>query len=134
MSAEENSPAPAGRRILVIDDQRDIAHLFRVMLTRLGHEVRVAQDGASAIELAREYRPEIIFCDILMEGGMDGYEVAQALRKQTESSAAYLVAMTGHGEERDRQAALAAGFDLHATKPLDFDKLQQMIAAAPARG
>jgi CheY-like chemotaxis protein len=119
-------------RILVIDDSRDAAHMLKVLLTKIGHQVEAVCDGRQGVEAATQSLPEIVFCDIGMPT-MDGYEVAQALRADERTRGAYLVALTGYGEDDDRAKAIDAGFDQHLVKPIGLATLQQAIANADVR-
>jgi CheY-like chemotaxis protein len=120
------------RRILIIDDSRDASHSLKMLLGKVGHQVEVANSGKSGIEAAERFLPEIVLCDIGMPG-MDGYEVAQSLRADETTRAAYLVAVTGYGQDADRLKALESGFDEHLTKPVGLSTLQSMIAAMSPR-
>ena len=127
------APAPAfsGRpcRTLVVDDNRDAADSLRTMLQLMGAEVEAAYDGASALQLAHRFCPEAIVLDIGMPG-MDGYEVARAIRQDPALHHVRLVALTGWGQETDRSRAREAGFDHHLVKPVDVDALQRVLDCA----
>jgi two-component system, sensor histidine kinase len=121
------SPArPPGSRILVVDDSVDSAETLGELLRIWGHEVRLAHDGPTAVTAAREYRPEVVLLDIGLPG-MDGFAVATALRKEG-TAGRMLVALTGYGEQQDRDRAQKAGFDHHLVKPIDPDTLQKLLA------
>jgi PAS domain S-box-containing protein len=122
-----SSPSPRSIQILVVDDQRDMACSLARLLEGWGHEVDVAADGPSALELALARRPEVVLMDIGLPG-MDGLEVARRLREQ--GVAARLVALTGYGQEEDRLSSLACGFDHHLVKPVDLDELRELIEGA----
>jgi len=104
------------RRILVVDDNADAAEALALVLGMTGHEVRLAGDGPSALAAAAEFRPEVVLLDIGLPG-MDGYEVARRLRSGDGLRDMSLVALTGYGQEADRERARAAGFDHHLVKP-----------------
>jgi CheY-like chemotaxis protein len=112
---------------LIVDDIRDTAATLAMLLELEGHEVHTAHDGPDALTAARTYRPEVIFLDIGLPG-MDGYEVARRLREEEGTREAYLVAMTGYGQEEDRQRSYRAGFDRHLTKPVDPAELHVLLA------
>ena len=96
------------------------------MLLRLsGHKVEVAYDGESALNIAATFAPDIAFLDIGLPG-MDGYEVARRLRALPGLEALRLIAVTGYGQDKDKAAALAAGFFLHLTKPVEPDELAKL--------
>jgi len=114
----------------VIEDHEDAAESLALLLRLVGHETEVAFDAGEGLEKARQFRPEVVLCDIGLPGGMDGYSVAKALRADPELQSVYLIALTGYGQEEDRRRALAAGFDTHLTKPADLDVLRRLLATA----
>jgi len=132
-AAEPDAPPSKGsrgsRRVLVVEDNADVAMTFAVLLETMGHQVTVANDGATALDAARSFSPEIAFIDIGLPG-MDGYELARRLRRRG-APAPYLVAVTGYGQARDRERAAMAGFDRHFVKPVDVAALDEVFAAAP---
>ena len=113
-------------RILVADDNDDAAISLATLLEFRGHAVRVASDGASALEIAETFRPHIALLDISMPL-MDGYATAGAIRKRPWGNELLLVALTGWANPADRARALKAGFDIHVAKPVDFDALDRII-------
>jgi CheY-like chemotaxis protein len=117
----------AGRRVLVADDNRDAADSLGLLLECAGHEVWRAFSGQEALALAVRERPEVLILDIDMPG-MNGYEVAEHVRAEPWGKRAVLVAVTGWGQERDRQRAQTAGFDQHLTKPVDPALLEALLA------
>jgi PAS domain S-box-containing protein len=119
------------RRILVVDDNADSAESLATLMRLHGQDVRVAYDGPRALEAAAAEPPELVFLDIGMPE-MDGYEVARRLRRLPALRDAVLVALTGWGQDEDRQRSKEAGFDFHLTKPADLAVLQQVLASAPA--
>ena len=116
----------AQMRVLVVDDNHDAGDSLAMILEVLGAEVRVARGGAEAIDLFGAYRPSVVLLDIGMPG-MNGYDVARALRMGFPDHAATLVALTGWGQEDDRRRAREAGFDHHLVKPADLDVLQHLL-------
>lgn len=112
-------------RVLVVDDNEDAANTLSALLQLAGNEVMTAHSGKQGLAAAQEFRPSIIFLDIGLPD-MTGYEVAQAIRKIESISLCYLIALTGYGTDADRQMALDAGFDLHLTKPLDYEKIESI--------
>ena len=124
---EERSATPSPRRVLIVDDNDDAAESLALLARFWGHEVAVARDGPSALELAERFQPQRALVDIGLPG-MDGYEVARRLRAAPQHSDLYLVAMTGYGQVEDRKKAFAAGFDRHLVKPADPDALQNVLA------
>jgi len=122
----EAERAGVPRRILVVDDNVDAALTLDLLLRSLGHETRVAHEGGRALEIAREFRPEVILLDIGMPG-MDGYEVARRLRGMNHGQTFRIVAVTGWGQEADRARAKEAGFDVHLVKPVDVGVLAKVL-------
>jgi signal transduction histidine kinase len=114
------------RRVLVVDDNVDAAEILSIALESSGHDVAVAHDGPSALEVAESFRPEVVLLDIGLPG-IDGYEVARRLRADEMSSAVRLVALTGYGQPADRARAMQAGFDEHLVKPADLDQVEAAI-------
>jgi PAS domain S-box-containing protein len=111
------------RRILVVDDNRGAAKLLAKLLEKLGpHEIRVAYDGHEALQVAKQFRPELLLLDIGLPS-LNGYEVTKILRSEPDFDAALLVAMTGYGTEQDRRRALECGFDMHLVKPPSLEAL-----------
>lgn len=117
----------ARRRVLVADDNVDAAESLAALLEILGHEVRTAHDGASAIELAESFRPDLILLDIGMPD-LNGYEVCRRIRERPWGRDVFLIALTGWGQEDDRRRSLASGFDQHLVKPLDPAALEKALA------
>jgi PAS domain S-box-containing protein len=115
-------PARKGLRVLVVEDNKDAANTLRVLLEMFGYEVRVAYTGKAGVEAARDGRPDVVLCDIGLPE-MDGFAVANALRRNPETAGARLIAVTGYGQEADRRRALEAGFNEHLTKPVDPEVL-----------
>jgi len=120
----------AGRRVLVVDDNRDSAETIAMLVELWGHDVRVVHDGPAALASVSEsadWCPEVVLLDIGLPG-IDGYEVARRLRQVPSLAGILMVAMTGYGQERDRQLSREAGFDHHLVKPVDPVKLQGLLA------
>jgi PAS domain S-box-containing protein len=127
----DHAPLP-GRRVLIVDDNADSAETLAILLRRFGHEVRTAADGASALELARREPPDVALLDIGLPI-MDGLELARRMREDLGLTRAYLIALTGYGQEEDRRKSRAAGFDAHLVKPVDLDRLRRILTQ-PAPG
>jgi signal transduction histidine kinase len=121
------------RRILVADDNNDALESLATLLQLSGHEVYTAVNGASALESAEQHRPEVALLDIGMPK-LDGYEVARRIRAQPWGQQITLVALTGWGQDSDRRRSQEAGFDSHLVKPLDLDKLTELLAGLPTIG
>jgi CheY-like chemotaxis protein len=112
--------------ILVVDDDADVAKSTAMLLETCGHQVCTVQDGAAAIEAACRCRPDVILLDIGMPG-MNGYEVACRLRQEPTLQDTRLIALTGWGQEADRQRSQAAGFDHHLVKPVNLAALEMLL-------
>jgi signal transduction histidine kinase/DNA-binding response OmpR family regulator len=128
----QRAPAPSGAdggpsRILVVDDLAASAETLMMLLQMEGFEVRIAHEGQAALEIAQEFRPDVVLLDIGLPG-MNGFEVANRLRSQPECREALLIALTGYGEAESRNRSAAAGFDFHMVKPADVNLLLTMIA------
>lgn len=120
-------PVPSGHRLLVVDDNQDAADSLAMLLRLQGHEVRVAHDGRTALDLLNGYRPDMVFLDIGMPD-MDGFEVARMLRQRPGLEKLRLTALTGWGQQEDRRRTAAAGFDHHLVKPVEPETLEQLLA------
>jgi len=132
--ARKGQPGPA-RRCLVIEDHEDAAESMALLLRLAGHEAEVAHDAIAGLETARRFLPEVVVCDIGLPGPMDGYGLARAFRADPELPAtAFLIALTGYGQDEDRRRALEAGFDAHLTKPADLDALLGLLASLAREG
>jgi CheY-like chemotaxis protein/two-component sensor histidine kinase len=114
------------RRILVVDDNEDAASTLAMLLEIMGHEVHTVHDGEAALQLAQDFAPQVVLLDIGLPR-MNGYEVARRLRESSDGTPMVLVAVTGWGQEQDKQDASAAGFDHHLTKPVDPAALQSIL-------
>jgi CheY-like chemotaxis protein len=126
--AARRADTESGRRVLIVDDYPSVARSMSQLLTLVGHDVAVAYDGESAVQRAREFRPEVVFLDIGLPLG-DGFSVAEQLRTLPGLEHVVLVALTGSGDDRDRSRARACGFDHFLLKPVDLDALQRVIQA-----
>jgi PAS domain S-box-containing protein len=135
--ADEGPPAPsasspreAGRRerarILIVDDNKELARGLGKLLRLLGHEVEMAHDGPEGIEAARASRPEVILLDIGLPN-LDGYHVARTLREEEAFRDTLIVAISGYGQDEDRRRSLEAGMDHHLTKPVDIRTIAEII-------
>jgi PAS domain S-box-containing protein len=127
----EPSGAPAGtprRRILVVEDNHDNREMMRILLETSGHEVHDAGDGVSGVELAVQLEPDTVLIDIGLPG-IDGYEVARQIRSKV-GDRSRLIALSGYGQQKDREQAFGAGFDDHLLKPVDPARLVAVLTAA----
>ncbi|MDP3718951.1 MAG: ATP-binding protein [Acidobacteriota bacterium] len=118
-------------QVLVVDDSVDTADSLALLLSVSGHRVRTAHDGPSALAAIAQAPPDAVVMDIGLPG-IDGYEVARRVRRRPGTDSMVLVAMTGYGQERDRQMARDAGFNHHLVKPADLDELLRILAGVTA--
>jgi CheY-like chemotaxis protein len=127
---------PAGRnrrlRILVVDDLADAADSLAILLRILGHEVRTAYDGPTAIVAAEQLQPHAVLLDIGLPR-LDGYQVAQRLRQMPQLQSSCLIAISGYGRDCDVEQAYQAGFHLHLLKPVSADRLTTLLAELVSR-
>jgi CheY-like chemotaxis protein len=121
-----------GRKILIADDNLDAAVSLSMLLQMMGHETRIAHDGLEAVEIAEHFHPEVVLLDLGMPR-LDGYEAVQRMAVRPWARSSLLVAITGWGQEADRQRAQEAGFHRHLVKPVDLDALGQLIDGARTR-
>jgi CheY-like chemotaxis protein len=111
---------------LVIDNDHDVADSFALLLGLFGCEVRTAYDGFASISTLVEFEPEIVLLDLGMPG-MNGYETAHRIRELPEGRKILLVAVTGWGQDGDRERTREAGFDLHLTKPASIEAIERLL-------
>jgi signal transduction histidine kinase len=127
-------PRIGPRRILVADDNTDAVEALALQLRLAGHEVRSANDGVEALEVAESFAPQVVLLDLGMPR-MDGYETARQIRRKWWGKSATLVALTGWGGQQDRQKTSDAGFDAHLVKPVtEFDLFQAIASTRPTPG
>src|ERR1044071_369706 len=119
-------------RVLVVDDNVDSADSIAAILETSGHEVEVAYSAQKALEMAVEHQPDIVLLDIGLPD-MDGFEVAKHLRQTPELKQMRLIAITGYGQQSDRQRSREAGFDEHMVKPVEWQKLEELLASLMKR-
>jgi CheY-like chemotaxis protein len=115
-------------KVLVVDDNIDLVQMLDLAVQGMGHEVRTALDGRSAISAALSYRPDVVLLDLGLPV-VSGLDVARELRRHPEGANMRLIALTGWGQEEDRRHTAEAGFDYHLTKPTDPDNLETLLAA-----
>lgn len=118
-------------QILVVNDNLDTAHTLAMLLKMAGHEVRIAQDGPTALEAVSDFRPDVALLDIGLPG-LDGFEVAKRIRQQSLFRKLVLVAITGYGKETDRQRSKEVGFDHYLIKPTQFEKVLEILGSVAA--
>ena len=123
-------PAAPKRRILVVDDNADIADSLAMLLRLEGHEVEIAYSAPGTFEAVQRMRPEAVFLDIGLPQ-MDGYEIARRLRADPAAEGVHLIALTGYGQEHDRERGRGAGFGAHLVKPADIEAVNKILASLP---
>jgi two-component system CheB/CheR fusion protein len=128
--ASSDRPAKRRRRVLIIEDNIDAADSLRDVLAYGDHEVEVAYNGPGGIAEAREFRPEVVLCDLGLPV-MDGYEVARAFKADDSLKSVFLVALSGSSLPEDLQRASEAGFNRHLAKPASLEKLEELLAEVP---
>jgi PAS domain S-box-containing protein len=128
--AAAKSSQLVARKILVVDDNRDSATSLSMLLKIVGHNTQTAYDGAAAIEVAEAFRPDVVLLDIGLPK-LNGYEVARSIREQLWGARVLLIALTGWGQDKDREDSNSAGFNGHLVKPVDSAELLSLIAQIP---
>ena len=128
-STSTKNAKPAGRclRVLVVDDNFDAAETLTMLLEESGHDVRMAHNGADAVQTALNHRPNVVLLDIGLPG-MNGFEVAKRLRQEPVLRNVVLIALTGYGEAAARNRSQEAGFDHHLVKPTEFESVEEILA------
>jgi CheY-like chemotaxis protein len=130
VAGRQGAPAPIRPlKVLVVDDNADAANSTASLLEIYGHKTRVAYDGPSALQAVHEFTPEVVLLDLGLPV-VDGFDVAKRLRGERAFGNPLLVALTGYGQEADRQRTLEAGFDYHLVKPVDFAEISTILAEA----
>jgi CheY-like chemotaxis protein/two-component sensor histidine kinase len=127
----DSHPQAAPQRILIVDDNVDAADTLALLLAIEGHDTKVAYDSTAALNTARTFLPDVVLLDIGLPG-MNGYEVAEAMRSMTELNGVRLIALTGYGKSEDQQRTKAAGFDEHLVKPVDPSTLARALLRTTA--
>jgi PAS domain S-box-containing protein len=117
------------RRILIVDDNRDSAESLAMLLEITGNKTYMAHDGIEAVEAVEKYRPEVVLLDIGLPK-LDGHEVCRRIRKQPWGKNIVVIALTGWGQEDDRRKSEEAGFNSHLVKPVDYDKLLELLGSS----
>lgn len=136
VAASEDRPDPhppqARLRVLVVDDQRDVADAAAMLIESVGHDARAVYDGAAALAASCARPPDVMFVDVGMPG-MTGYDLARRIRGDADLPKIHLVALTGYGRDEDRARAAEAGFDVHITKPLSETRLREVLSSLGER-
>ncbi|TGR36224.1 response regulator, partial [bacterium M00.F.Ca.ET.199.01.1.1] len=123
------APQQANLRVLVVDDNNDSANSMAALIEVLGHEARAVYDGAAAVELAKNWQPALVLLDLSMPK-ITGFDALPQIRAALQAPGAVIAAMTGLGTSEDRARTAAAGFDLHLTKPVGLDDLEDVLRLA----
>lgn len=129
---QEEHSISAQLRVLIVDDNLDAAATMDIMLSLLGHETFVGHDGLEAIEKAKAHLPDVVLLDIGMPN-MNGYEAAKVIRSHEWGQKMTLIALTGWGQESDKDESRTAGFDHHLTKPVDVSELTALLSTVNPR-
>ncbi|MDY6983948.1 MAG: ATP-binding protein, partial [Pseudomonadota bacterium] len=117
------------KRVLIVDDNEDAAFSLALLVRRLGADVKVANDGATALDMIGSFQPELMLLDLGMPV-MSGFDVAAQARKIPDMDKLKIVALTGWGQPEDRERTKAAGFDMHLVKPASLPELEKLLASA----
>ncbi|MFZ6643068.1 ATP-binding protein [Undibacterium sp. TC4M20W] len=123
----DRQAADAKYRIFLVDDNVDFVKGFGELLELIGHTTQISHDGAEALSMAAAFRPDFAFLDIGLPH-LNGYDLVRGLRLMPELKNTVMVAITGWGQEKDRQLALDAGFDAHSVKPVSFDQINAILS------
>ena len=127
------APPDLPLRVLVADDNRDAAESLATLLGLLGHVVRIVHDGAAAVEAGEDFRPDVILMDVGMPR-LNGYEASRRIRQQPWGREVTIVALTGWGQEGDRERSREAGGDGHLVKPVSLPDLQKLLGELTGEG
>ena len=127
-----HEPNSAKARILVADDNRTAAFAFGKLLESHGHTVRVVLNGLAAMDVLREFQPQVVLLDIGMPG-MDGCEVTQQIRREPGFESVLIVIISGHGQESDLERSKQAGANHHLVKPINFEELWEILGKPTGR-
>ena len=127
LADEEPRAAGLKRRILVADDNQDAATSMAMLLRLMNNEVRTAHDGIEAVEVAEAFRPQVILIDVGMPR-LNGYEATRRIREQPWGKPIAIIALTGWGQESDKERSHEAGCDGHLVKPINFSDLENLLA------
>jgi CheY-like chemotaxis protein/nitrogen-specific signal transduction histidine kinase len=132
LSAPREAPENPRLRVLAIDDIADVADVLKMLLDLEGFETRVAYSGKAGLDIAQQFKPDVVICDIGLPE-MDGHEIARRLRTDMHTAAATLIALTGWGTEGEVRRTRESGFDYHLVKPVDSAALLQLLSRIQPR-
>jgi len=133
LTASPVEGTPHRFKILVVDDNHDSALSLAMMLSIMGHETRTAHDGESAVTSAQSFLPDVVLLDIGLPK-LNGYEVAQRIRESSWGTSMFLIAVTGWGQDEDRQRSSEVGLNVHMVKPVEPGALEKLLAELSAKG
>lgn len=119
-------------RVLIVEDNHDVADMLQMMLVSWGETVRTANDALAALAAAAQFRPDVVLLDLGLPS-LHGFDVARRLREQPGAAGTPIIAITGWGQEADRQGSRAAGIQHHLVKPVNPDYLRDLLGGIPAR-
>ena len=126
--ATEEEIAPLGLHLLLVDDNRDVAHSTAVLLRAAGCSVDLAYDGEEAIRAVQSLHPDVVLLDLGLPK-MDGYQVAEAIRADRANASTLIIALSGYGQDEHRLRSKRAGFDYHIVKPIEPTALTGLLAS-----
>jgi CheY-like chemotaxis protein len=132
LPADTTLPARRPLRVLIVEDNRDVADMLQMMIAAWGETVRMAHDALAALTAAAEFKPDVVLLDLGLPR-LHGFDVARRLKDQPGGAAVPIIAITGWGQEADRQGSKAAGIQHHLVKPVNPDFLKDLLAGIPAR-
>ncbi len=121
---------PRQLKIVLIDDNEHLRTSLQQLLVDLGHSVHGSATGEFGLELVRDHQPDILICDIALEGSMNGYGVARAIRLNTSLNRVFLAALSGNSSQEDRERSARAGFDRHVAKPASGAEITDLLDEA----
>lgn len=114
-------------KIVVIDDEKNLLESLDTLLSSLGHHVSTAMSGEHGIALAQQVLPDVVICDISMQGGVNGYGVVRSMRMNQDFAKTFIVALSGNSQQEDYEKSSRAGFDRHIAKPAGLEKLHLLM-------
>lgn len=116
-----------GLKIVVIDDEKNLLASLDTLLTSLGHSVSTSSSGEDGLAVTHAVMPDVVICDISMQGGVNGYGVVRSLRLNQNFSKIFIVALSGNSQQEDYEKSTRAGFDRHIAKPASLEKLHLLM-------
>lgn len=110
-------------KIVIIDDEKNLLASLDTLLSSFGHSISTSSSGEHGIALTHAVTPDVVICDIAMQGGINGYGVVRSLRLNQNFSKTFIVSLSGHSQQQDYEKSACAGFDRHIAKPVSLEKL-----------